>query len=48
MIMGIDEIKKYCSLHQNTLAMVILDEQYKGKSEEKILRFGAWKSIFDL
>jgi len=25
MIMGLDEIKKYCSLHPNTLAMVILD-----------------------
>jgi len=25
MIMGLDEIEKYCSLHPNTLAMVILD-----------------------
>ena len=43
MIMGLDEIKQYCSLHPNTLAMVILDKDGEITPEEKILRFGAWE-----
>jgi len=45
MIMGLDEIKKYCSLHPNTLAMVILDKQDENTPEETILRFGAWEKL---
>ena len=45
MIMGIDEIEKYCGLHPDTLAMVILEIEDEKKPEEKILRFGAWESI---
>ena len=48
MIMGLDEIKKYCSLHPKTLAMVIIDEGDEKRPKEKILRFGPWESIFDL
>lgn len=53
MIMGLDEIEKYCNLHKNTLAMVILDKQSlellteDKKVPEEILRFGAWESIID-
>jgi len=43
MIMGIDEIKQYCSLHPNTLALVIIDEEDEKQTEETILRFGAWE-----
>jgi len=38
MIMGIDEIKKYCSMHPDIMAMIILDQQ-------KILRFGPWDEL---
>ncbi len=47
MIMGLDEIKRYCSLHPNTLAMVILDKQDENTPEETILRFGAWEKLID-
>jgi FAD:protein FMN transferase len=39
MIMDLDEIQRYCSLHPETVAMVILQEQ----GQEKILRFGCWR-----
>jgi hypothetical protein len=48
MIMGLDEIKQYCSLHPNTLAMVILDKQDESTPEETILRFGPWEKIIDI
>ena len=47
MIMGLDEIRQYCSLHPNTLAMVILDKQDESTPEETILRFGAWERLID-
>jgi hypothetical protein len=47
MIMGLDEIKKYCSKHPETLAMVIIKEEGE-ELRQKILRFGAWESILDL
>jgi len=48
MIMGLDEIKQYCRLHPNTLAMVILDKQDENTPEETILRFGAWEKLIDI
>ena len=47
MIMGLDEIKQYCSLHPNTLAMVVLDKREESTPEETILRFGAWERLID-
>jgi thiamine biosynthesis lipoprotein len=55
MIMGIDEIKQYCSKHPETLAMVILekagDEKSTGhraaQSQQKIQRFGDWKQVLN-
>jgi thiamine biosynthesis lipoprotein len=47
MIMGLDEIEKYCSLRPDTLAMVILETEGEKKLEEKILRFGAWERLLD-
>ena len=55
MIMGLDEIEQYCSLHPETVAMVILDEQSLGlltedesTSKETILRFGEWEKLLDI
>ncbi len=45
MIMGIDEIKQYCNLHPNTMAMAILEKHDKSVPEETILRFGAWEKL---
>lgn len=47
MIMGVDEIDKYCSSHPDTLAMVIIDKQNEKRSKQQILRFGQWESIID-
>jgi thiamine biosynthesis lipoprotein ApbE len=47
MIMGIDEIKQYCNLHPNTMAMVILEEEGEKQSQQKILRFGQWEQLLD-
>jgi thiamine biosynthesis lipoprotein len=44
MIMGLDEIREYCRLHPETLAMVILDRQDEQMPQE-ILRFGAWDLV---
>jgi thiamine biosynthesis lipoprotein len=43
MIMGPDEIRQYCSLHPNVLAMIILQEQDKETQKDKILHFGPWE-----
>jgi thiamine biosynthesis lipoprotein len=49
MIMGVDEIKQYCSKHPDMLAMVILEEAGDEKQpQQKILRFGQWELILDL
>jgi len=45
MIMEIDEIKKYCNTHPDTLAMVILETQDDEKSRQEILRFGQWEKV---
>jgi len=57
MIMGLDEMKKYCSRHPDTLAMVILEDgtprgvthcgEGEKQPQQKILRFGDWESIID-
>jgi thiamine biosynthesis lipoprotein len=48
MIMGLDEIKRYCTRHPSTLAMVIVDEKDEKKGEEKILLFGQWEKVLSL
>jgi len=45
MIMGINEIEKYCSSHPQILAMVILDKEGEKQPQQKILRFGQWETI---
>jgi len=45
MIMGIDEIEKYCSSHPDTLAMVVFEEEGKKQTQQKILRFGDWEKV---
>jgi len=54
MIMDLDEIKQYCSLHPNTMAMVIVEDgtprgvSHCGEGEkqpQKILRFGQWEKL---
>ncbi|MBL7187489.1 MAG: FAD:protein FMN transferase [Phycisphaerae bacterium] len=47
MIMTADEIEKYCALHPDTRAMVIVQEQGQDTQKDKILRFGPWKDISD-
>jgi len=42
-IMSPDEIRQYCLLHPNILAMVILQERDKGTQKSKVMRFGPWK-----
>ena len=41
----IDEIEKYCALHPDTRAMVIVQDEDTQK--DKILHFGPWKDISD-
>jgi len=48
MIMGLDEIKQYCTLHPNTLAMVILDNRDESTPQETILHFGAWERLINI
>jgi thiamine biosynthesis lipoprotein len=43
MVMSSDEVRQYCSRHQDVLAMLILHEETKKKQKEKILHFGKWK-----
>lgn len=42
MIMDPDEIGRYCSLHPDALAMVILQDEGQGQ-KETILQFGRWE-----
>jgi thiamine biosynthesis lipoprotein len=46
MIMGLDEIEKYCSSHPETLAMIILDKKDEHVQQE-IMRFGPWERLID-
>jgi thiamine biosynthesis lipoprotein len=46
MIMDLDEIKRYCGKHPETLAMVIIKEEGE-EPRQKILRFGAWERLID-
>jgi thiamine biosynthesis lipoprotein len=43
MVMGPDEIRKYCSRHPDILAMIMLESQGKDPQKDKILHFGPWK-----
>ncbi len=45
MIMSPDEIERYCSLHPEAMAVVILQEGDKEIPKETILRFGSWEKI---
>ena len=48
MIMSPDEIKRYCLLHPDAVAMVILQERDKETPKETILRFGDWEETMPL
>jgi thiamine biosynthesis lipoprotein len=43
MIMDLDEIRQYCSLHPDRRAMVMLVDQDEKTRKDKILRFGLWR-----
>ena len=43
MIMDLDEIEQYCSVHHDEAAMLILREQDEKAQEQKLLIFGSWK-----
>jgi len=43
MVMSTNEVRQYCSRHQDVLAMLILHDETKKKQKEKILHFGQWK-----
>lgn len=43
MVMSPDEVRQYCSRHQDVLAMLILHDETKKEQKEKILHFGQWK-----
>ena len=47
MIMNADEIEKYCALHPDMRAMVIVQQQDQDRQKDRILRFGLWKDIVD-
>ena len=55
MIMGLDEIERYCNLHPNTLAMVVLDassplgmkKTHLHPERSRRVRFGQWEAIVD-
>ena len=42
MIMDLDEIRQYCSLHPDVLAMVILQQEGGQRQKDTILHFGRW------
>jgi thiamine biosynthesis lipoprotein len=44
MIMSPDEIERYCSLHSEIAAMIMLQESDQGEQKYKILHFGPWKT----
>ena len=43
MVMSPDEVRQYCSRHQDVPAMLILHDDTKKKQKERILHFGKWK-----
>ena len=43
MVMTPDEVKQYCLLHPDILAMVILEERDTKAQKDKILHFGPWE-----
>ena len=45
MIMAPEEIERYCTLHPDTRAMVIMNEQDENKPKGKVVRFGKWKDV---
>lgn len=45
MIMTPEEIEKYCALHLQTRAMVIMHEQGEEPQEGRILHFGRWAGL---
>jgi len=44
MVMTPDEVKKYCSNHPDTLAMIVLEDRGEEIQKDRILRFGPWKN----
>ena len=42
MVMTPDEVKKYCSNHPDTLAMIVLEDRGEEIQKDRILRFGPW------
>ncbi len=42
MVMTPDEVKKYCSNHPDTLAMIVLEDRGEKAQKDRILRFGPW------
>jgi len=45
MIMTPDEIEQYCKNHEDTMALLIPQEQEKEIQDDKILRFGQWEKF---
>ncbi len=45
MIMSPDEIKQYCSLHPNVLAMIMLQEPDNKTQKDNVLHFGPWEKL---
>jgi thiamine biosynthesis lipoprotein len=43
MVMTPDEVKKYCSNHPGTLAMIVLEDRDEETQKDRILHFGPWK-----
>ena len=44
MVMTADEVKKYCSNHPDTLAMIVLENRGEEAQKDRILQFGTWKN----
>jgi len=44
MVMNPDEVKKYCSNHPDTLAMIVLEDGDEETQKERIVHFGPWKN----
>jgi thiamine biosynthesis lipoprotein len=45
MIMTPDEVEQYCKIHEDTMAMLIPQEQEKEIQDDNILRFGQWEKF---
>jgi hypothetical protein len=43
MIMSPDEVRQYCSRHQDVSAMLVMSQWGEEPRQEKILTFGHWK-----